>query len=126
MPAITTLSLNDGTTDVAFNPTGINQVGTASFRDLSGGVASVAPVATLSGTTNSAAHSVKGKVNIPLSTLDDGGRTIALGENMIGNFDLRIPHVATDVEAAILYSQLKDFLADALVSAMITNRDSMY
>jgi len=124
MPQVITLLLNNGSVDKSYNPSGVIG-GVASYRDLSGGVAEVAPVATLSSKGNGSSQTVRGKLTFPLTTTDEGGRVI-IADKVICDFSMRLPVTATAAERDEAQALFSDLLADAAVSSAVDNLDGFY
>lgn len=138
MTAIAALTLADGqTTPVnhTFNPVNIDNAGIAKWADRSGGIALGFPIVSFSmrsPTSSSRAYKVTAKVVTPVlevtspSTASGIQPAPTLAYNLIATVDLVLPERSTLGQRKDLLAYLKNYLANAVMTAAVENFESIY
>lgn len=137
MPAIGTITLNDGQSTPAahsFIPAGVPN-GLAMWNDIAGGIALGYPTVTLSvrrPTKGSRAFKATAKVTVPVleqtspSTATGIQPAPTLAYNLIANIDLVMPERATLAQRKDMAAYTKNFLANSVMTAVIENLESVW
>lgn len=137
MPAIGTITLNDGQATPAahsFIPAGVPN-GLAMWNDISGGVALGYPTVTLSTrrpTKGSRAFKATAKVVVPVleqtspSTATGIQPAPTLAYNLVANVDLVMPERSTLAQRKDMAAYTKNFLANSVMTSVIENLESVW